>query len=63
MVEFRYKLPTLTSSAYHTLIKALRYYQLSCVEFSFDGDFITELYEIIDYIDESSDLIKYEEMR
>ena len=63
MYEFRHKLPILTNPAYHLLIKALRYYQLSCLEFSLDGECIAELYELIDYISEESELIKYEELK
>lgn len=58
MEEFKVKLPTLTFSSYQMLIRALQYYQISSIEFATDGELVAKLYELIDYIENSSDMIK-----
>lgn len=58
MEEFKFKLPTLTFSSYQMLISALQYYQISSIEFANDGELVAKLYELIDYIENSSDMIK-----
>lgn len=62
METIRCQLPTLMISSYETLIKALKYYQVANNEFIQDEKFSAEIYIIINYIEENSEIIKFKDM-
>lgn len=53
----KYKLPKFNCSSYDILISALRYYQISSIEFSNDKNITANIYKLIDYIEKNTNIV------
>lgn len=54
----KYKLPKFNCSSYEILISALRYYQISSIEFSNDKNKTSNIYKLIHYIEENTNILE-----
>lgn len=52
------QLPTISFSSYQVLLSALRYYMLSSTEFLIDADLTMGILEMIDYFEQSHQIVK-----
>lgn len=58
MEKYKVKLPSINLSQYKDLINALQFYRLSSIEFSSDSELIANIYILIDYIEETREIIE-----
>ncbi len=52
------QLPKISFSSYQMLLKSLRYYMISSTEFAIDADLTMGLCEMIDYFEQSHQIVK-----